>query len=136
MGGLTISKLFIILVIALIVLGPERLPFYAQKLGELVKGLKRMADGAKDRVKDEMGEDFDDIDWKQLDPRQYDPRRIIRDALWEEENTPEARNARAIAASRARRDRAQVNAQTLQDSVAKQTSTGVFGVVPFDDEAT
>lgn len=101
--GLTFDKLLVILVIALIVLGPERLPYYAQKLGELVKGMKRMADGAKERVKDEMGPEFDDIDWAQLDPRQYDPRRIIRDALREEGETPQARRARAAAAARARR---------------------------------
>ena len=40
-----------------------------------------MADGAKERLRDEMGPDFDEVDWKKLDPRQYDPRRIIREAL-------------------------------------------------------
>lgn len=109
--GLTFDKLLVILVIALIILGPERLPYYAQKLGELVKGLKKMADGAKDRVKDEMGPEFEDIDWAQLDPRQYDPRRIIRDALKdEEEDTPAARRAKAAAAARERRRQAAARA--------------------------
>jgi sec-independent protein translocase protein TatB len=31
-----------------------------------------------------LGPDFDDMDWKKLDPRQYDPRRIIREALKED----------------------------------------------------
>jgi sec-independent protein translocase protein TatB len=43
-----------------------------------------MASGAKDRMRDELGPDFDDMDWKKLDPRQYDPRRIIREALRED----------------------------------------------------
>jgi sec-independent protein translocase protein TatB len=30
-----------------------------------------------------MGPEYDDIEWKSLDPRQYDPRRIIREALLE-----------------------------------------------------
>ena len=42
--------------------------------------MRDMATGAKDRVREEMGPDFD-VDWKKLDPRQYDPRRIIREAL-------------------------------------------------------
>ena len=67
--GLTIDKLLVILVIAPFVLGPERLPVYAQKLGELVRGLRKMASGAKDRMRDEMGPEFDEVDWKQLDPR-------------------------------------------------------------------
>lgn len=79
--GLTFDKLFVILIIAVFIVGPERLPRYAQKVGELVRQVKKFADGAKDRLKDEMGPEFDEVDWKQLDPRQYDPRRIIRDAL-------------------------------------------------------
>jgi len=36
-------------------------------------------------MKDELGEGFEDLDWKKLDPRQYDPRRIIREALLEDD---------------------------------------------------
>ena len=43
-----------------------------------------MADGAKERMREEMGPEFDEVDWKKLDPRQYDPRRIIREALIDE----------------------------------------------------
>src|SRR5690242_10693035 len=81
MFGLTFEKLLIIGVIAVFLLGPERLPHYAAQLGRLVRSLRDMANGAKDRMREEMGPDFDDVDWKKLDPRQYDPRRIIREAL-------------------------------------------------------
>ena len=83
--GLTFDKLLIIGIIAVFLLGPERLPYYASQLARLVRSLRTMATGAKDRMRDEMGPDFDDIDWKKLDPRQYDPRRIIREALIDEE---------------------------------------------------
>lgn len=83
--GLTFEKLLIIGIIAVFVLGPERLPYYASQLARLVKSLRNMANGAKERMRDELGPDFDDIDWKKLDPRQYDPRRIIREALIEED---------------------------------------------------
>jgi len=126
------TKIFVILIIALFILGPERLPHYAQKLGELVRSIKRMADGAKDRLKDEMGPEFDDVDWKQLDPRQYDPRRIIRDALLEDqrEARDEARRARVAEAAEARRARAEARAAT---AVEQPESVGKLN---FDDEAT
>jgi sec-independent protein translocase protein TatB len=79
--GLTFEKLLIIGVIAAFLLGPERLPGYAAKLGQFTRSLRDFANGAKDRMREEMGPDFDDVDWKKLDPRQYDPRRIIREAL-------------------------------------------------------
>lgn len=122
--GLTAEKIAVILVIALIILGPDKLPYYAKKLGEFVRSLKHMADGAKTRLKDEMGEEFDEVDWKQLDPRQYDPRRIIRDALVEDEREArhEARRERVADAAKRRRER--------------QGTPAEPGSVNFDDEAT
>lgn len=78
------SEFLILIVIAIVVLGPERLPEYAAKLGQLVRNLRRLAEGAKDQLRDQMGPEFDEIDWKQYDPRQYDPRRIVREALMDE----------------------------------------------------
>jgi sec-independent protein translocase protein TatB len=86
--GLTFDKLAIIGIIAVFVLGPERLPHYAAQLARLVKSLRTMANGAKERMREEMGPDFDDVDWKKLDPRQYDPRRIIREALLDDDVEP------------------------------------------------
>ena len=83
--GLTFEKLLIIAVIAVFLLGPERLPGYAAKFAQLIRSLRDMARGAKDRMRDEMGPEFDDVDWQKLDPRQYDPRRIIREALLDDD---------------------------------------------------
>lgn len=125
MGGLTFDKILIIMVIALFVLGPQRLPYYAKKLGDLVRSLKHLLDGAKTRLQDEMGPEFDEVDWKQLDPRQYDPRRIIRDALVEDDREAKAAARRArleeLAAERRARSGIRDDGET---------------VVRFDDEAT
>lgn len=75
------GELLLLLVLAVVILGPHRLPEYAAKLAHAVRALRDMAEGAKTQIKQEMGPAFDDIDWRQLDPRQYDPRRIVRDAL-------------------------------------------------------
>ena len=53
-----------------------------------MRSVRDFANGAKERMREEMGPDFDDVDWKKLDPRQYDPRRIIREALLDDEATP------------------------------------------------
>jgi len=79
--GLTIEKLLLIGLVAALILGPERLPHYAESLAGLTKRARAWVTTARTRVRDEMGEDFDDVDWRTLDPRQYDPRRIIREAL-------------------------------------------------------
>jgi sec-independent protein translocase protein TatB len=77
-------ELVVVLVVALLVIGPERMPEYSAKLARMVKQLRGLADAAKVQLREQMGPDFDDVDWKQYDPRQYDPRRIVREALMDD----------------------------------------------------
>jgi sec-independent protein translocase protein TatB len=86
--GLTIEKLMLIGIIAIFLIGPDRLPGYTAQFARLIKSLRNMARGAKDRMRDELGPDFDEVEWKKLDPRQYDPRRIIREALLDDTPPP------------------------------------------------
>ena len=74
----------ILVVVALLVIGPERMPEYSAKLAKMVKQLRGLADAAKVQLREQMGPEFDDVDWKQYDPRQYDPRRIVREALMDD----------------------------------------------------
>ena len=79
MFGLSFEKIVLVGIIAAIVLGPSRLPHYAQKLGELARLLRAQIDNARDNASESLGIE----DWRSLDPRRYDPRRIIRDSLHE-----------------------------------------------------
>ncbi|NLG23059.1 MAG: Sec-independent protein translocase TatB [Actinomycetales bacterium] len=89
------GELLLLVVLALIILGPDKLPEYAAKLAQFVRSARDMAEGAKSQIKEEMGPGFEDVDWKALDPRQYDPRRIVREAL----ATPAAGGAAAAGAA-------------------------------------
>ena len=98
--GLTLDKLIVIGVIAAIILGPERLPAAAERLAGLVRSVRDLASGAKERMREEMGPEFDEVDWRKLDPRQYDPRRIVREAL-QDDPAPAAAAAGSVAATAA-----------------------------------
>ena len=75
------SEFLLILVVAVLVIGPERLPKYAAQLGAWVRTMREFLRTAKERVDAELGEQAADVDWTALDPRRYDPRRIVREAL-------------------------------------------------------
>ena len=122
MFGLTFEKLLVIGIIAVFLLGPERLPYYAAQFARLVRSVRDMANGARDRLREEMGPEFDDVDWKKLDPRQYDPRRIIREALLDEAQPA----APAVVVKPARQS---AYAQRKQKVEAAEPA-------PFDSEAT
>jgi sec-independent protein translocase protein TatB len=82
--GLSFEKIVVVAAIAAFVVGPSRLPAYAALLAKWTRNVRSAAEGAKTRFTDELGPEFEDVDWKKLDPRQYDPRTIIYDALMSE----------------------------------------------------
>ena len=135
MFGIDSEKLVILGLIAAVVLGPKRLPEYAKKLAEWIRSFRSFADNAQAKLSEEIGED---VDWRKLDPRQYDPRRIIREALLEE---PVRAGTAALAAA-AQQDSAVkvVPGATLNNSVAeapRERSVLAAGeAAPFDHEAT
>ena len=127
--GLTIEKLLLIGVVAALILGPERLPRYAESLAALTKRAREWVSTARTRVRDEMGEDFDDVDWRTLDPRQYDPRRIIREALLDD--APVAPRPGVTAATAATATAA------VPETSPRETFRGALdGPPPYDTEAT
>jgi sec-independent protein translocase protein TatB len=53
----------------------------AEWLAGVVRSVKAVTNGAKERIREEVGPEFDQVEWKKLDPRQFDPRRIMAEAL-------------------------------------------------------
>lgn len=144
--GINGSELVVLIIVALVVIGPERLPQAAEQLARLVRELKRLAQGAKETVREELGPEVADIDLSKLDIRQYDPRRIVREALLEDLTTPSSRPPRPAARPAAppeapSRRAALTSPAAVVAAATRSAATGPAGAsppgaVPFDDEAT
>lgn len=61
MLDLSFEKLFVLAVVAMFVLGPERLPAAAAWLGRTVRQVKEFARDANERIRSEIGPEFDEI---------------------------------------------------------------------------
>lgn len=85
MLGINGGEAIILVLLALFIIGPERLPEYAEKLKDVVRSAKRYATGATEELRETLGPELADVDWRKLDPRQYDPRTIVRQALLEDD---------------------------------------------------
>ncbi len=129
MFGINGPEFLLLLIIGVLVIGPSRLPEYTQKLANLVKEVRRMASGARDQIKEEVGIDIDDVDWKKYDPRQYDPRRIIKEALLDDDTKPVSAGAPAAAVAAAADPAAQPPARVVERLAEGEAA-------PFDSEAT
>jgi sec-independent protein translocase protein TatB len=134
------GEFLILVVLAIVLIGPERLPHYAAQLARVVRKLRSFVSDAKDRVSEELGPELTDVDWSKLDPRQDDPRKIVRDALADvgpilptvADLTKPSSQATTVASTTV--------ASTEPSSAAApntaQAPTPVGGPAPFDPEAT
>ena len=82
--GINGNEFLVIILVAVIVVGPQRLPEYTRKLTQMVRQLRVFLDNARSQIAEEVGPEMADLDLSSLDPRQYDPRKIVRDALGED----------------------------------------------------
>ncbi len=100
MFDLSIGKLLILAVIALIVFGPNELPKMASQAGRALRDLRRIAEGAKNDLREGLGPEFADLDLEDLNPK-----RFVQKHLFDEMMNGDQPDSAGPAAARPRRER-------------------------------
>jgi sec-independent protein translocase protein TatB len=72
-------EFLILAVVAVIVLGPDRLPGLARDAARMIRTLRDLATGARTQLRDELGPEFADLDLRNLNPRTALQRAILGD---------------------------------------------------------
>jgi len=76
---LSIGKILILAVIALIVFGPNELPKMASQAGRALRDLRRIAEGAKNDLRDGLGPEFADLELEDLNPKRFVQKHLFDD---------------------------------------------------------
>jgi len=76
---LSLTKLLVLAVIALVVFGPHELPKIASQAGRALRDLRRIAEGSKADLREGLGPEFDDFDFQDLNPRRFVQKHLIDD---------------------------------------------------------
>ena len=71
------TKLLVLAVIALMVFGPKELPKVAAQAGRALRDLRRIAEGAKEDLRDGLGPEFRDFDFDDLNPRRFVQKHLL-----------------------------------------------------------
>ena len=94
MFGVGLPELAVIIVVGLLVFGPDRLPDYAKQAGQLIRQVRAFSTATRDDLRRELGPEFADFELTDLDPRRA-VRRYI-DEAWNEtddaDETPARKN--------------------------------------------
>jgi sec-independent protein translocase protein TatB len=130
---LSITKLLVLAVIALVVFGPHELPKMAQQAGRALRDLRRIAEGAKADLREGLGPEFQDFDFDDLNPK-----RFVQKHLLEEPDQATA----AVGAAAVNGAGTVTGPDTVAGSAGTATASTVTDVPapgenpPFDLEAT
>ena len=71
MFDLSITKIAVLLVIAVVIFGPEQLPKLAQQAGRALRDLRKLADSATRDLKEGLGPEFENFDVTDLHPKNF-----------------------------------------------------------------
>lgn len=83
MFDLSVTKLLVLAVIALIVFGPNELPKITRQAGRALRDLRRIAEGAKADLREGLGPEFQDFDFDDLNPRRFVQKHLLDDETTE-----------------------------------------------------
>lgn len=93
MFGIGLPEVAVILVVGILVFGPDRLPEYARQAGRMLRQLRTFAQAAQNDLRSELGPEFADLKLTDLDPR-VAIRKHILEAM-DADDLAEAEKARA-----------------------------------------
>lgn len=79
MFDLSITKLLVLAVIAVVVFGPDQLPRVAAQAGRALRELRRLTEGARNDLREGLGPEFSDFDLTDLHPRQFVRKHLLED---------------------------------------------------------
>lgn len=79
MFDLSLTKILVLALIGLIVFGPNELPKIAAQAGRALRDLRRIAEGAKNDLRDGLGPEFKDFEFEDLHPRRFVQKHLLDD---------------------------------------------------------
>ncbi len=95
MFDLSIPKLLILAVIALVIFGPNELPKIAAQAGRALRDLRKIAEGAKNDLQEGLGPEFSDFDIEDLNPKRFVQKHFLDDINGDSAKAPSQAGAQS-----------------------------------------
>jgi sec-independent protein translocase protein TatB len=131
----------LLLVIAIILFGPERLPDLARKAARLLRYLRTVAGSAQQQLSKELGPGFENVDFRDLNPKAFVQKHLLDDVepviadvksqVADVGKTIKNSSAEVTDAIKSTKDRSPGGPQDVVDGASRPRA-----LTPFDLEAT
>jgi sec-independent protein translocase protein TatB len=109
-GSLGWPEMITLLVVALLVFGPDKLPSVAREAAQMLKTVRGMAKDARNQIKTELGPEFSDFDLDSLNPRSFVRKNLFED---DDDDAPAQRRDQSARRTERRDDAAPYDPDTI-----------------------
>lgn len=121
------GELMMLLLVGLLVFGPDQLPKIAADIGRVLRQLRRMAKDVSSDLRTELGPEFEDMDLSSMHPRKFIAKHMMADD--DDEDTPPPRRRPAPNGRPVTKAPAQVGGDSPPPAVSTEAP-------PYDADAT
>jgi len=87
------GEILLLLVAAIFIFGPDRLPEVARQAGKMVRTVRQLATNARSQLADELGPEFGDMDLRNLSPKALVQKHLLDDL---DDETPQRSGHRPL----------------------------------------
>ena len=140
MFGIDAVDLLIILVLAVVMFGPEKLPQYSRKAARVFVYLRDIANNAKNTIGTELGPEYANMELKDLNPKTFIAKQLQNEVALIDEAKRELQEAQDMLKTSKIEAEGAVKKSSANSAIAEpaETALELVGprISPFDPEAT
>ena len=142
MFGIDAIELILLIVLGILLFGPEKLPEFSRKAARVVVAVRDIANNAQTQLRQELGPEYADLEIKDLNPKAFIAKHMSAEVALLEETKRDLKGARdsVLDAQKTIKDAAKLassESKSITDSVKGKGATAVVvKPLPFDIEAT
>ncbi|MDO5677442.1 MAG: sec-independent translocase [Propionibacteriaceae bacterium] len=145
MFGISGTEFILILVLAMIIFGPERLPEYSRKAARIFVYFRDIANNAKTTLRTELGPEYADLELRDLHPKTFIAKQLREEVALIEDAKRELLEAKDTLTESAKMVKETASLDALKDAAAdesaldepeEQLALAMPAASPFDPEAT
>ena len=134
MFNIDASELILLLVLGVVMFGPEKLPMFARKAARVFVAVRNIANNAQTQLREELGPEYSDLKLEDLNPKKFVAKHMREEIAAIEEAKREISTVSSTVKAAA--EMTASTAVTNDSMIETDAATLALLAAPYDPEAT
>lgn len=134
MFNIDASELILLLVLGVVMFGPEKLPMFARKAARVFVAVRNIANNAQTQLREELGPEYSDLKLEDLNPKKFVAKHMREEIAAIEEAKREISTVSSTVKAAA--EATASTAVTNDSMIETDAATLALLAAPYDPEAT